>query len=511
MTYDVDEGDGEDEHSSSVDTDDEEDAGGPDLDKEYHQIRDSILRLVEDFEIPRNLEPEGERARLSNRASRLKKYRSKNKIITPEETMSSRNPYRKQTREAAGSQTVASRKSEKTDEAEPVLITMLRAASAQSKAQADFFSSHVYWKALRHLEALELPSLRENGFAALINILSRGPRDSIRRSASAIEEYEAWLVWLKQSQERHEGLIDGMMRRVRAMRDKMWYVTDVRNSKEYAHSRDICQALKTMGTPRRWSSFQRSRASAGRGPGASYLYRTESQIMNLLAASEEQGGPKKLSDDQVEKTSLWLQRYSVENFCRGEERVHRFCCEVDRCVSQLIGETMRKAPMLWSGELYRRDKATLDRMRAREREAAVDDQGVASDGERRPTLSSGRRGSSARDARAASSRGSDPRLGHHRALCEALDGYRLRREGVAAPHRRLSQHVLDAVSSPPRRPGRPRPELTRPRRASPTCRPFPARVTSWARRAATQARTRRPARRSARRAPRTRRRGSSTT
>ena len=325
MTYDPDDERDDEDNSSGVDTDDEDGAEGPELDKDYHQLRDSILRLVEDYEIPRNPESEGERAQLSNRASRLKKYRSKNKIITPEQTISSRNPYWKQpTREAAAS-SITSGSTGKIEDPEPVLITMLKAASSQSKAQADFVSSHVYWKTLKHLNDLESQSLRENGFAVLINIFSRGPRDSIRCSASAIEEYDAWLVWLKQSQERHEGLIDRMMRRVRAMRDKMWFVTDVRNSKEYAHSRDVCQALKTMGMPRRWSSFQRSRANTQRGPGASYLYRTESQVMDLLAASEEQGGPNKLSDDQAEKTSLWLQQYDIENFCQGEERIHRFC------------------------------------------------------------------------------------------------------------------------------------------------------------------------------------------
>ncbi|EQL00087.1 hypothetical protein G6O67_006785 [Ophiocordyceps sinensis] len=440
MTYDPDDEHDEDENSSSVDTDDEDYAEGPDLDKDYHQLRDSILRLVEDFEIPRNLEPEGERAQLSNRASRLKKYRSKNKIITPEKTMSSRNPYRKQrTKEAAS--TPAARSPPpgtgpvgKAEDPEPVLITMLKAASAQSKAQADFVSSHVYWKALKHLSTLESSSLRDNGFAALINIFSRGPRDSIRRSASAIEEYDAWLVWLKQSQERHEGLIDRMMRRVRAMRDKMWYVTDVRNSKEYAHSRDICQALKTMGMPRRWSSFQRSRANTARGPSASYLYRTESQIMDLLAASEEQGGPNKLSDDQAEKTSLWLQQYCIENFCQGEERIHRFCCEVDRCISQLIGETIREAPVLWSGELFKRDKIMYDRMRAREREAPAnldDGASILSDGERRLTPSSSRPSSFVRDMRAMNNHGAgqhgpdSSRFGPHRAnaaLSDIIDG-----------------------------------------------------------------------------------------
>lgn len=426
MTYDPDDERDEEDNSSSVDTDDEDGESGPELDKDYHQLRDSILRLVEDYEIPRSLEPDSERAQLSNRASRLKRYKSKTKIITPEKTMSSRNPYRNH----VAKEPTPTAADGVDDDLDPVLITMLKAASARSKAQADFVSAHAYWKTLKQLNALGSQSLRENGFAVLINIFSRGPKDSIRRSAAAIEEYDAWLVWLKQSQERHEGLIDQMMKRVRAMRDKMWFVTDVRNSREYAHSRDVCQALKTMGMPRRWSSFQRSRTNTARGHSASYLYRTESQVMDLLAASEEQGGPNKLSDDQAEKTALWLQQYNVENFCQGEERIHRFCCEVDRCISQLIGETIREAPVLWSSELYKRDKIVYDRMRIREREqtaAADDNSSLLSDGDRRFHSSLNRHGAYARDLRGVSSphHHDSARAGGHRAgahLSDIVDG-----------------------------------------------------------------------------------------
>ncbi|KAK7408607.1 hypothetical protein QQX98_009255 [Neonectria punicea] len=411
MTFDPEDELDDEENSSSTDTDEDEVPTGPELNKDYHQLRDSILKLVEDYEIPRSLEPESGRTQLSNRASGLKRYKSKSRIITPERSMASRNPYRKQGSNGPGKSSPGldfkkdangSQAAHKDGQPEAVLITMLKAASAQSKALADFVSSHEYWKTLNQLNALESSSLRENGFAVLINIFSRGPRDSIRRSASAIEEYDAWLVWLKQSQERHEGLIDRMMKRVRAMRNKMWYVTDVRNSKEYTHSRDICQALKTMGMPRRWNSFQRSRANMARVPNSSYLYRAESQIMDLLAASEEQGGPNKLSDDQAETTSLWLQKYGIENFCQGEERIHRFCCEVDKCISKLVGETIREAPVLWSSELYKRDKVSYDRMRARERElswAGDDSASIISDQDRRFTSSSSRPSSFARDLR----------------------------------------------------------------------------------------------------------------
>ncbi|KAG6020343.1 hypothetical protein E4U40_006182, partial [Claviceps sp. LM458 group G5] len=416
MNYDLDdEVDDDDDDSSSTDDVEGEDARGPELGKDYHSLRDAILKLVEEYEIPQSLENTGKGgAQLTNRASKLRRYKPKNKVVATEKPMSSRNPYRHHSGQNVSSSGVDSGAPTGTatsidgtvgdghgggggggdegdgdDNTEPILMQMLRAASSQSRAQADFISAHVYWKTLEHLTHLESPSLRENGFTVLINIFSRGPRDSIRQSAAAIEEYDAWLIWLKQSQERHEGLIDQMMKRVRAMRDKMWYVADVLNSKEYTHSRDICQALKTMGMPRRWDSLQRSRANVGRGHGGtSYLYRTESQIVDLLAASEEQGGPNKLSDDQAELTAKWLQQYGIENFCQGEERIHRFCLEVEKCISKLVGETIRDAPVLWSSDLYKREKVVFDRLRARARDQAWklysdDGSSVNSDGERR--------------------------------------------------------------------------------------------------------------------------------
>ncbi|PKS10692.1 hypothetical protein jhhlp_002448 [Lomentospora prolificans] len=361
MTFDPDDDADEDESSSTTDTDEGEEEDGLELDKEYSQLRDSIIKLVQDYEIPRTLAAEGNRTQLSNRATGIKKYRHKNKIITSENSTRSRNPYyqRSESTDAQASSlegdTAASGDSENQESS--VLVAMLRAASAQSRAQSDFVSAHLYWKTLQQLNSLKSPSLRQNGFAVLLNIFSWGPKDSIRRSAAAIEDYDAWLVWLKQSQERLEGHLDGMSKRLRALRDKMWYVTDVHNSAPYEHSRNICVALKTMGLPRRW----RMKANTARGSSATYIYRTESQIMELLAATEEQGGPNKLSDDQAEKTMRWLQQYGIESwFCKGEERIHRFCLEVDNCIGKLIGDSMVDAPVLWSSELYLRDRKILE-------------------------------------------------------------------------------------------------------------------------------------------------------
>lgn len=399
MTFDPDDGlDDEENSSNTSDTEGESSADErPELDKDYHQLRDSILKLVQEYEIPQSLESDrAKQQTFSNRASSLKKYRSKNRIIT---TMGSRNPYRQRAASIASSiaesppENAKGKESEQPSESSSPLIIMLTAACSQSRAQSDFVSAHLWWRTLQQLNALTSESLRRNGFAALLNIFSRGPRDSIRRSAAAIEEYDAWLVWLKQSQERAEGLIESMMRRLRALRDKMWYVTDVRNSAPYEDSRNVAVALKTMGVPRRWSSFQRIKSHMQRGPASNYIFRTESQILELLAAPEEQGGPNKLRDEQAEKTTRWLQQYGVENFCQGEERIHRFCCEVDNCVSKLVGDSIIDGPVLWSSELYARDRRALeanknprdrDRDRDRDNQSVWDDSvSVISDPERR--------------------------------------------------------------------------------------------------------------------------------
>ncbi|KAI1313321.1 hypothetical protein F5Y03DRAFT_161083 [Xylaria venustula] len=359
MTYDPDDDDDEDT-SSAASEDDEPDEKSV-LSKDYHHLRDSILRLVEDFEIPRSLEDGDKHTTFSNRASRLKKYRSKNKIITPEKTisMNSRNPYRKR------------EENSNTTGDQSVLIAMLTAASSQSRIQSDFVSAHLYWRTLQQLNAVVSSSLRKNNFASLLNIFSRGPRDSLHQSASAIEEYDAWLIWLKQSQERHEGLIDTMMTRLKALRDKMWYVTEVRNSEVYVHARTLCSALKIMGVNRMPGSFQESRAQLARNPTLNFIHKAESQMLSLLAAREDQGGPNKLTDDQVEKTKKWLQQTNVRNVCGGEERIHRLCCEIDNCVNRLVGDSVTANPVLWSSALYMRDRKTFDGppRRGRDRES----------------------------------------------------------------------------------------------------------------------------------------------
>ncbi|CAK7567919.1 MAG: hypothetical protein SEPTF4163_005897 [Sporothrix epigloea] len=401
MAYDPDEYDciREDSTSSSDETDDisEDELPGPDRrqpEMDYHNVRKCIFKLVEEYEIP----PEpgtGNSAMpiFSNQAKFLEQYRLQNNLSTTETITSSdappklrsRNPYLRRVggkvtdakqrpihhthvpRDSQNThlahdlrQKYAAMAHEDFESSKPALISMLKAASSQSHSQSDFLSALRYWKTLQQLNAMTSSTLRKNGFAALLSIFSRGPRDSIRRSAAAVEMYDAWLIWLKQSQERAEGALDTMLKRLCALRDKMWYVTDVRNSAPYEFTRNIAVALKTMGTSRKWDTHQRSRQSKLRGGSASFLYRIESELVELLAATESQGGPNKLSDDQAEKTLRWLQHSGTANFCQGEERIHRFSCEIASCVDKLVGEGIVEAPVLWSSVLFSRDQRTLE-------------------------------------------------------------------------------------------------------------------------------------------------------
>jgi len=375
MMHDPDDEGDEEEYTSSSDSDEDDPVSRPDLDKDYHQLRDSILKLVEDYEIPHSLDTRNESKTFSNRTSTVESPRKKHRSRPGSSAQSqSKNPYlnrnpsppteKNKVVEIKSRQRKNSENSRATDSETPsVLITMLEAAEQQCQSQADFVNAHLYWKTLNQLHQLSSLSLKKDGFASLLNIFSRGPRDSIRRSTSAVEEYDAWLVWLKQSQERHDITIESMIKRLKALRDKMWYVTDVRNSAAYEDARNVAVALKRMASPKRVPSTQtaglRPRNMSRPQPNY-FLLHNEQEVFKHMAAIEEQGGPNKLSDDQADNTLRWLSQFGIENFCKGEERIHRFCLEMEACINKLVGDNLTQGPVLWSSELYYRDKRILD-------------------------------------------------------------------------------------------------------------------------------------------------------
>jgi len=382
----------EDEHDDDSPESDSSDDEGPmdrlDLESDYHQLKEAIAKLVEEYEIPKELTPDSESKSFSNRTSTHRRgARGRGPVRHHSETLGSRNPYN-QTQSQAQSQSqltnlIASQRTLPTRHRSPqhprshsnpqtpekhennsVLVTMLETAMHQCQARSDFVNAHMYYKTLQILRKLSSPSLIKNGYAALLNYFSRGPRDSLGKSANAIEEFEAWFVWLKQSQERHDAAIEDMMLGLKDLRDKMWYITDVRNSATYEEAKNVALALKIMGQPTKTldgKPIQTHRPrNFSKSSSNNFLLRAEAQVFDMMSAPQDFGGPNKLSDEQTDVTAKWISQYGVENFCKGEERIHRFCLEIDKCVNKLVGDTMIDGPVLWASELYKRDKEVLD-------------------------------------------------------------------------------------------------------------------------------------------------------
>ncbi|KAF1847809.1 uncharacterized protein K460DRAFT_426630 [Cucurbitaria berberidis CBS 394.84] len=384
MRKDFDDEDEHDDDSPESDSSDDEGAGDRfDLGNDYHQLKEAIAKLVEEYEIPKELAPDSESKSFSNRMTTRKSNRGRGAVRHHSENLGSRNPYNSTQSQSQLTNMIASQRNvpgrhrspqlprsnsnpqiQEKQENNSVLVTMLETAMYQCQARSDFVNAHMYYKTLLSLRRLSSPTLVRNGYAALLNYFSRGPRDLLSKAANAIEEFEAWFVWLKQSQERSDAMIDDMMMDFKNLRDKMWYITDVRASKPYEEARDVALALKIMGQQSKTLDGKGTQGPRSRNYSKSsannFLLKNEAQLVDILSASQDFGGPNKLSDEQSDITLKWLTQYGVENFCKGEERIHRFCLEVDKCVNKIIGEGLMDGPVLWASDLYKRDQQVLE-------------------------------------------------------------------------------------------------------------------------------------------------------
>lgn len=373
----------DDDSPSSDSSDDDGTSDRIDLENDYHQLKEAIVKLVEEYEIPKELAPDSESKNFSNRMTTRKGGRGRGVIRNASDNLGSRNPYNQGQSQSQLTNLIASQRNvparhrspqyprsnsnpqvgEKSENSS-VLVTMLETAMYQCQARSDFVNAHLYYKTLQSLRRLTSPTLVKNGYAALLNYFSRGPRDSLSKAANAIEEFEAWFVWLKQSQERSDAMIEDMMLGFKTLRDKMWYISDVRGSAVYEEARNVALALKIMGQPTRTLDGKPIQGPRSRNYSKSsnnnFLMKGEALLVDVMAASQDFGGPNKLSDEQSDITLKWLMQFGVENFCKGEERIHRFCLEVDKCVNKIVGENLIETPVLWASDLYKRDQQILE-------------------------------------------------------------------------------------------------------------------------------------------------------
>ncbi|KAF8252926.1 hypothetical protein K440DRAFT_535059 [Wilcoxina mikolae CBS 423.85] len=369
---DDDDDDDEDEHDS--DSEDEQPAELNGLDRDYDQLKQAVLKLVDEYEIPEEASQADQEK--SEERPALKKDASTPAPSSPQDSkLDPSNPFhqsnltamfaKNQPRPPAPDRSPASLRDldlPKRQQPTGLLVTMLQAAYTQCYARGDYVSAQMYFRALVQLRKIP-PSLQRDEFAPLLHIFTHTAHRAIDKWAAALDEYEHWFVWSTQADERLDTAVQDMMKKTRELRDKMWYVTDVRNSAAYDEARNVTLALKKMGMPQTSKApptKNTARANLTHRMSTSNFSLLKSDtLIDILAAPNEHGGPNKLSDEQAQMTSEYLSKYSVENFCKGEERIHRFCLEVDKCVTKLVGDGILDGPVLWSSELYSRDEREM--------------------------------------------------------------------------------------------------------------------------------------------------------
>lgn len=237
-------------------------------------------------------------------------------------------------------------------------------AMAHCHNNSDFIGAHYWWNARRQLlhSVASSPSRLANDSWILEPMHTASAR-SLQASRAVIERCESDFVVLDRHMHRLQRTVNEMMATAARLRDKMWYMTDVKNSMRYEDAKNVALALKTMRYSarlhRQISNDGRSR-SGNRTFGGSLLHKPELQVMNVMKAPSSQGGPNKLSDEQVDLIRKWLTHNNIDNFCKGEERIHRFCYEVQASINRLVGETMAETPVLWASELFHKERAKYE-------------------------------------------------------------------------------------------------------------------------------------------------------
>ncbi|KAI2793879.1 hypothetical protein POX_a00467 [Penicillium oxalicum] len=235
-------------------------------------------------------------------------------------------------------------------------------AMFSAQHNSDFVSAHYWWNASRQLcqPSSFVPSVGDNW---ILDPMHRSCMRSLEQSVAIIEQCESDFLLLEQTLHRIRARVKSFMATMSKIRVKMWYMTDVKNSMRYEEARNVTTALTMIPTARPQTTElpEDSRSRFGsRSLGGSLFQKPEVQILKMMTAPSSQGGPRKLSDEQVDLTRKWLAHSNIDNFCKGEERIHRFCYEVRSSVNRLVGETMAETPVLWASELFQRERVRYD-------------------------------------------------------------------------------------------------------------------------------------------------------
>lgn len=222
------------------------------------------------------------------------------------------------------------------------------------QARLDFVQAHTLFHQLQGLLSYVYQSAGLTALGDVLLDIEHYARKSVSRAQALSDACEAWANALDSIPLLKTAYLDPAVVRHDLLRDKMWYVAEVRTSAAYEEARSIAAALRVMGSNKKNARTRLGpvlRHWSGTKLSSTNLHlKTEAQVLEILSARSDHGGPNKLSDEQSRATQMWMDRQNIDNLCRGEERLHRLCMEVRKCVDTVTA--VNDTSNLWHSTLF---------------------------------------------------------------------------------------------------------------------------------------------------------------
>lgn len=284
--------------------------------------------------------------------------------------------------------------------------SLLSNALERETAKENFLEANEYTNALNALKKL-LPQPTSSSYKSmalsvnnyLVSLIQKEKEQNNAKVQHQIEVAETYSKPYKLHLRRVKKRCNEIFTNLHDIRTKVWYVTEIRPSPLWNRAKDVARALtqgsqgeanngnnnnnsNSMDLSSPTNTFQglrrnNSTSSLSSGGGVFSFrrftgsskrdYNRRQSLMNSLVpqsdgmfAPKEYAGEYKLSDRETASTKKWLHGQKIQNLCTGEERIHRFCCEIDDLIKRIMGDVLsnrrnRGHSLLTSSGLFKPD------------------------------------------------------------------------------------------------------------------------------------------------------------
>lgn len=240
------------------------------------------------------------------------------------------------------------------------LANHFESARATCYHRGDFAQAHLFFRLAKQVNSLT-PGLT----AKMMHDIATSLQQSIDSSCLTIQDSRARIEELAEIAESQQARLRAISYTNDRLREKMWYIADIQPANHYEDLCQIVSALRAMASPISLSAKKKQpplrHRTASRSLSQDLQAKAEAAALELLSAPVARGGANKLSDVQIDMTLRWMELRGVEKICRAEERIHRFCSELSRCLDRFVGHSTTESPILWSSELFQ-DQRPLSSM-----------------------------------------------------------------------------------------------------------------------------------------------------